>query len=200
MNIPSIAIEQADRGNAGDHGSAHGLGMLFVSLFALLLSSIAAADGTPRDQFAVWAIGLPNGYVIMEHQAPTVQVTTDDVARGAIDVDNGTRIVITTIEPSGAAVEFRSSSKLFSAVRIDGIGSSVHLGRVGGTIVETQAAIGRRVVTVNYRFTLAPDTAPGTYAWPLAMVVRAPAPRNFTLLAEARQPRDHVVADRYASQ
>ena len=160
--------------------------MPFAILCALLLSEIAAADGSARIPSAVWAIGLPNGYVIMEYQAQAVRVTADDVARGVVDVQSGTRVVITTTEPSGIAVDFRWPGKLFRAVRIDGIGSSVQFGPAGGTIVESQATAGRRVVTVNYRFILAPDTTPGTYAWPLTLAVRAPALRDLASLTGAR--------------
>ncbi|MBI3919044.1 MAG: hypothetical protein HY322_18785 [Betaproteobacteria bacterium] len=153
-------------------------GILLLALFTMLLSGIATADGPPRIPSAVWAIGLPNGYVIMEHQAQAVRVTADDVARGVVDVQSGTRIVITTTEPSGIAVDFRSSGKLFRAVQIDGIGSGMQFGPAGGTIIESQATAGRRVVTVNYRLILAPDTTPGTYAWPLTLAVRAPARRD----------------------
>ena len=172
--------------------------MPFAILFALLLSDIAAADGGTLIPSAVWAIGLPNGYVIMEHQAQAVRVTADDVARGVVDVQSGTRIVITTTEPSGIAVDFRSSGKLLRAVRIDGIGRGTEFGPEGGTIVESQAAAGLRVVMVNYRFILAPDTTPGTYAWPLTLAVRAPARRDLasltgartTVTASARHPSD----------
>jgi len=166
-------------------------GMLLLALFALFAlftmfhSGFAAADSTPHGQFAVWAIGLPNGYVIMEHQAQAVRVTADDVMRGMVDVQSGTRIVITTTEPSGIAVDFRSPGKLFRAVQIDGIGSGMQFGPAGGTIIESQATAGRRVVTVNYRFILAPDTNPGTYAWPLTLAVRAPALRDLASLTGA---------------
>jgi hypothetical protein len=178
VNTQGIAIDQGVPERASCRASARRSGILIASLFALLLSGVAAADGSPPAPLAVWAIGLPNGYVIMEHQAQVVQVSADDVARGVLAVSNGTRIVITTTEPSGVAMDFRSSSHLFRAVQIDGIGRSVELGPASATIVESHAAAGRRVVTVNYRFALAPDTAPGTYAWPLELTVRSVATRE----------------------
>lgn len=147
----------------------------FSILFALLLSEFAAADSSLQAPLAVWAIGLPNGYVIMEHQTAAVQVTADDVARGVLDVQDGTRIAITTTEPSVVTLDFRIPGRLFRAVQVDGAGRSVQFGPPGGRIDETQAATGRRIVTVNYRFTLAPETTPGTYSWPLAMGVRTTA-------------------------
>ena len=186
MNLPHKSTQRAGHEETGCSAAARRIAMPFAILFALLLSEIAAADGSARIPSAVWAIGLPNGYVIMEYQAQAVRVTADDVARGVVDVQSGTRVVITTTEPSGIAVDFRSPGKLFRAVQIDGIGSSVQFGPAGGTIVESQATAGRRVVTVNYRFILAPDTTPGTYAWPLTLAVRAPARRDLASLTGAR--------------
>jgi hypothetical protein len=178
MDTPATETVQADRQRAGYPTAAWRHGILVASLSALLFSCVAAADEPPSTPLAVWAIGLPNGYVIMKHQAPAVHVTADDVARGVVDVKSGTRIVITTVEPSGIAVDFHSPGKLFRSIQIDGIGGSAHFGPAGGTIVESQAAVGRRVIAINYRFTLAPDTASGTYVWPISIAVRHPVPRD----------------------
>ena len=147
---------------------------VLVGLACALAAGIAAADGTSGGRFAVWAIGLADGYVIMEHQAPTIHVTADDVAQGVVQVRGGSRLVIATDSPAGYIVDFHTRSAWFKAVEIDGIGSAVELGPAGGTVVQRDAAAGRRVIAVNYRFVLAPDATPGTYAWPLDMIVRAP--------------------------
>ena len=147
---------------------------VFVGFACTLAAGIAAAGDTSRGQFAVWAIGLPDGYVMMEHQAPTIQVTADDVAKGVVQVRGGSRFVITTHTPTGYTVDFFTGGALFQAVGIDGIGCAVELGPTGGTVVQQEVAAGRRVVAVDYRFVLAPGTTPGTYAWPLEIVVRGP--------------------------
>jgi len=172
MNQTRIPTQNAGHGNTGYLARGRRFGELIASLFAFLLSGIAAADGTPRGQFAVWAIGLPNGYVIMEHQASAVRVTDDDVARGVLDVQNGTRIVITTTEPTAVVLQVRSPDHPFRAVQVDGIGGSAVPAPTGNIFLESQPATGRRVITVSYRFLLAPDATPGTYAWPLAIAAR----------------------------
>ena len=145
---------------------------VFVGFACTLAAGIAAAGDTSRSQFAVWAIGLPDGYVMMEHQAPTIQITADDVAKGVVQVQGGSRFVITTRMPTGYTVDFFTRGALFQAVGIDGIGRAVELGPTGGTVVQQEAAAGRRVVAIDYRFVLAPGTTPETYAWPLALAVR----------------------------
>lgn len=145
-------------------------------LACVLASGIATADDPPRAGFAVWAAGLPNGYVVMERQAAAILVTEADVANGAVHVPDGSRLVIATDSPSDYAVDFTTRSAMFRSVQIDGVGRAVELGGAGGTAVSREASAGRRVVTISYRFLLAPDVVPGTYAWPLRMAVRGAAP------------------------
>jgi hypothetical protein len=135
--------------------------------------AVTADDSPPRVPFAVWAIGLPNGYIIMEHQVAVLHVTADDVARGALQVRDGSRLVITAHSPTGYVVQFSARGKWFQSVQIEGIGSPVDLGGIGGSVVQRETAAGRRFVPIHYRFILAPGTTPGTHAWPLQVAVRA---------------------------
>jgi hypothetical protein len=151
------------------------------ALFALAcgLGSAAAAadDGTPAGRLAVWAIGLPHGgYVVMEHQTPAIHVTAADVAKGVVEVSGGSRFAITTRAPAGYTVNFATRGALCRTVTVDGIGRTTNLGPGGGMAVQREAAAGKRVVAVNYRCFLAPDAAPGSYPWPLEMVIREIAP------------------------
>ena len=130
----------------------------------------AAAGGTLQ----VWAIGLPNGYVIMEHQASVLEVSAQDVANGVVEVRGGSRLVITLKSPAGYAVHLRSHSGLVQAASIEAIGRTVEMEANGGVLVQREAPAGRHVVAIDYRFVLAPDAVPGTYAWPLDLAVRAP--------------------------
>ncbi len=166
---------------------------VLAALACALAPGVASAGDTSRGQFAVWAVGLPSANFIMEHQAAVIQVTPEDVARGVVQVRGGSRLVITADSPTGYAVDFYTVGKLFQAVQIDGIGSAVELGPKGGTVVQQEAAAGRRVVAINYRFFLAPDATPGTYAWPLELAVRRVVTSDVQLLAKDRR---HVTLSR----
>lgn len=158
-----------------------------VALACALVAGMAAADDTPRRQLAVWAIGLPSANFIMEYRAAVIHVTAEDVARGAVEVRGSSRLVMTTDSPTGYAVEFSSRGNLFQAVRIEGTGSAVELGPMGGTLVQREAARGRRVIALNYRFLLSPGTTPGTYPWPLDLAVRGTAVGDLQYLVGNRR-------------
>ena len=141
-----------------------------AALACAVSSGSAVADGTLQ----VWAIGLPNGYVVMEHQARVLEVSAEDVASGIVEVRGGSRLVITLKSPAGYAVHLRSHGGLVQAASIEAIGRTVELKSDGGVLVQREAAAGRHVVSIDYRFVLAADTVPGTYDWPLDLAVRAP--------------------------
>jgi len=173
--------------------AARRLRMLCGGLFCLVFTGIAAAQDTPGTPPIAWAIGLPDGYVIMEHQASTIEVGAADAARGVVEVRGGSRLVITLHAPSGYAVDFRTRGTVFQPIEIDGIGAVVELSPHGGTVAQRQSA-GRRVIEINYRFALAPGTAPGTYAWPLDLAVRSPVTVDLQHLARNR--RDATLSGR----
>jgi len=149
---------------------------IVIALACAIASSIAAAGGP---QLAVWAIGLPNGYIVMEHQAQTLEVTSEHVAQGFVPVPAGTRFVVTTRSRSDYALHFAPRGRLFRSVRIEGIGNPAELGARGGMLTERDAPIGKTKVAVNYRFELAPETTPGSYPWPLEIVASSALPEGF---------------------
>jgi hypothetical protein len=137
----------------------------------LCAGAALAQDGAARP-FAVWAIGLPHGFVTMEHQVSSIEVTADDVARGEVRVRHGSRIVITTRRPASHAVEFRNLGTFARSVSIEGFARAVEVETSG--VALTHAVAARQVFELGYRFVLTPEVVPGTYAWPLEIAVRRP--------------------------
>ena len=156
------------------------LARVSVALACALAAAVADADGSAGGRLAVWAIGLPHGYVVMEDQTPTLHITAEDVARGVVEIPAASRFAITTHAPVGYMVDFVAArGSLCEQVVVEGMGSPARLGPRGGTVVQRDAAAGRRTVTLNYRCTLAAGASPGSYPWPLEMVVREIAPGDY---------------------
>ena len=149
---------------------------ILLGVACALVTEAAAAEGPA---LAVWAIGLPHGYIVMEHQAKVINVTSEDVARGFVQVAGGSRLIVATRTQGDYALHFARRGALFRSVKIEGIGRTVELGAQGGTIVQRDVPAGKVVVAVNYRFQLAPTMVPGTYAWPLEVVARHALPDGF---------------------
>ena len=158
-----------------------------------LVTGSALAEGPT---LAVWAIGLPHGYIVMEHQAKVIDVTSDDVARGFVQVAGGSRLIVATRSQGDYALHFVRRGALFRSVKIEGLGRTVELGAQGGTVVQRDVPAGKAVVAVNYRFQLAPATVPGTYAWPLEVVARHALPEGF--IASSPHPEPITLSERAA--
>lgn len=117
------------------------------ALACALPAGIALADGGARGQFPVWAIGLPNGYLVMDRQSRVIQVTTDHRARGAAKAP-GDALVTNQVPPARVA-DIQVSGALIRAVGIDGVGQVMELAAAPGTPGqgETAATVpGARVV------------------------------------------------------
>ena len=130
----------------------------------------------------MWAIGLPHGFVAMEHQVSSIDITADDVARGEVRVRAGSRIAVTTRQPTSHAIEIRARFTFASATSIQGLSRTVDLGVSETAVVHMHAISGRQVFELDYRFALMPGVIPGEYAWPLQIAVR----RTFEQSAAAR--------------
>ena len=161
-------------GNMSTLLSKENLGRLrsLVGAVLALVSCFAVAEGTARGSFAVWAIGLPNGYIIMEHQETVIYVTAADVARGVVEVRGGSRYTVMTHAPGRYSLSLFHRGALFQSVHIAGLNRAAVLGPVGALVAHQDVEAGGRVISLDYRFTLAPGTTPGTYAWPLELAAR----------------------------
>ena len=136
-----------------------------------LVPSIAVAQGASAP-LAAWAIGLPDGYIIMEHQENVIHVTAADVARGVVEVRGGSRFVVTAHSASSYSLNLFHRGALFQSVHIAGLNRAAALGPAGALVAHQDVEAGRRVISLDYRFMLSPGTVPGTYAWPLELAAR----------------------------
>ena len=165
-------------------------------LLGVACTFVAGGAAAQGPTLAVWAIGLPHGYIVMEHQANVINVTSDDVARGFVHVAGGSRFIVVTRSQGDYALHFARRGALFRSVLVEGLGRTVELGAQGGTVVQRDVPAGKVVVAVNYRFQLAPATVPGTYAWPLEVVARHALPEGF--VASGPNPGPIALSERAA--
>lgn len=103
------------------------------------------------------------------YQARDLIVTSDDVARGYVDVPAASRFEITNRAP--CMFDFRKAGNLIRSFRITLPEGSAQFGAEGGTLLQKSRGAGVERVDVSYRFDLAPDVKPGTYGWPLSLTV-----------------------------
>ncbi len=105
-------------------------------------------------------------------QRQITAITDADVLRGYVEVPTGSRLRISSNNPAGYFIDFFTRLPIFRSVRVSNSNGSADLGPDGGTIIE-RGQHGRNLpLDLSYRFMLASNATPGTYAWPLALNVR----------------------------
>lgn len=120
----------------------------------------------------VGATVLPHAAVTSALQPSAIVVSASDVQRGYVDVATPTRLVVSSSDPRGFAIEVRLTEGLITAVSVRGTGADVAFGRDGGTIVQRRLYGRAFPVTLTWRLVLATGLTPGRYPWPLQLAVR----------------------------
>jgi hypothetical protein len=107
-------------------------------------------------------------------QPATLRITAEDAAAGEVRVD-GVEALVVVNDPRGYVLQATLSGP-FSAATIEGFAAPVQLGN-GEATVPMPSMVGKhrpQPRRIHYRFDLAKGTAPGVYAWPLALAVATP--------------------------
>jgi hypothetical protein len=143
------------------------------------LTTLAASTISPhlhaaalKSQIAVTAYVPAQAVAQVVQQPSELTITGADIARGYVDVAVGSQLRVTSNNPAGYIVDFFSRLPIFTSVRVSAAGGSADLGPDGGAIIE-RGRQGRDLpLNLSYRFNLAAQVQPGTYAWPLTLNVR----------------------------
>jgi hypothetical protein len=133
---------------------------------------MGAAGAAPEAALLVGATVLARATLGAAAQPATLVVSAQDVRQGYVDSPAPTRLLVSSNDPSGFAIDIWPVSELFTAIRLRGADVFVTLGRDGGTIVERSRRGRLLPMSLAWRFELAPGTLPGVYPWPLQVSVR----------------------------
>ena len=143
---------------------------MFAGLFPGARPLIGQAEAAEaRAYMAVTATVVDTVNIRTMHQAQSLVVTAQDVARGYVDVSAGSRFEITHRGP--CMFEFRPLGTIFRGVKVSGGEGAAEFGAEGGTMLQKTSGGAAAPVAINYRFQLAPGVAAGAYNWPLSLTV-----------------------------
>lgn len=138
-----------------------------AAAFALCASpETARAASVGSSTIRVTANVLPYLRLQLVKQVSTLDVTTEDIARGYIDVPAATHLMAKTNDRNGFSLSFDARSNVFRRAQVTGLARGLDLGPEGG--MAHQPFTGKQMLMrLSYRFFLAPEVAPGSYPWPL---------------------------------
>jgi hypothetical protein len=105
----------------------------------------------------------------VESQPPSLVLTETDLARGYVEVPAVSRIRVRSNDPDGYLLAFDVTAGPFTAIEVTGLGPAARISANGGWLARPFAGTQPVTSELTYRFLLASDVRPGTYAWPVAL-------------------------------
>jgi hypothetical protein len=132
-----------------------------------------AEAGQSRAAMQVSVMVVANAKIQSSYQATQLKISEADVARGYVEIPGASRFSVATNSRTGYLMEFQPVGNIFQSVQVAGLGNAVQLGADGGAIVQRGPSSPALTHELSFRFTLAPNTSPGLYPWPLQLSVRA---------------------------
>jgi hypothetical protein len=147
---------------------------LLVMGFVLAIAAVGvhaeSVTGTPRAQAGIDVRIVIPAFVRTSSQSdPTeVPIADADVARGYVDLDEASSLVLTSNSPTGFTMAVAFDERLVSrvAVRIDG---RVLEAAAPGEIHVASRMIVDKALRVGYRLFLAPGASAGVHRWPVML-------------------------------
>ena len=147
---------------------------LLVMGFALAIAASGAhaetATGTSRAQAGIDVRIVIPAFVRTSAQSDPAEVPIGeaDVARGYVDLDDATSLVLTSNSPTGFTMAVAFDERLVSrvAVRIDG---RVLEAAGPGELHVASRMIVDKALRVGYRLFLAPGASAGVHRWPVSL-------------------------------
>jgi len=111
----------------------------------------------------------------MQRRIGVAAICTIAVSSIQHDVEAAARsqVQVSANNPEGYAVDFFPRVAIFKSVTVSSSSAKAHIGEEGGTMIVRGQHGHKMPLDLSYRFELHENLAPGTYAWPLAVSVRA---------------------------
>jgi hypothetical protein len=157
---------------------AYGLHLqqMFVAaaLSALVsISAVGQVEAGPSGNVSsatvhVSATVKPVAKVTVLYQLPQLEITSQNIAQGYLEIPNASRLEVRSNSPSGYLLSIENQGGPFRDVIVSGLGGEVQLNRGTGWILMPYAPM-PNTMEVSYRIMLADDARPGFYPWPFQL-------------------------------
>lgn len=103
------------------------------------------------------------------HDPRALALAPEDVARGYVDVEQGTSLLLTSNTRAGFAVSIAADPAIVSRVVARFEGQSLESAAPAMTLHVDAPQLLREPVVIRYRLFLAPGALAGSYAWPVRL-------------------------------
>jgi|SRR5438132_1297680 len=137
-----------------------------ILLLAAIVLAPSVMAGSSSAQMNVSVQVIARTIVTVDNQPASVDITAADVARGYIDLPQSVAFRVRSNAVNGYTMQFEPVGYPFAQAQVSW-GSNMATVGADGTWLTRPYQQGTTLGNLNVRLTLAPDTAPGSYSWPV---------------------------------
>ncbi len=140
-----------------------------VTTILLVTALVAAAPLVAASKSASLTVSvevIARTIMTVDSQPTAVEVTSNDVALGYVDVPQAVAFRVRSNAANGYTIQFQPVTGPFSRADVNWGNAQVTVG-ADGAWLSAPYRQGTSAGTFNVRLTLAPGTQPGRYAWPV---------------------------------
>lgn len=140
-----------------------------VTTILLVTALVAAAPLLAASKSASLSVSVEvvaRTIMTVDSQPAAVEVTSNDVARGYVDVPQAVAFHVRSNAANGYTVQFQPVSGPFSRAYVNWGNAQATVAADGAWLSQPYQQ-GTMTGTFNVRLALAPGTQPGNYAWPV---------------------------------
>jgi hypothetical protein len=137
----------------------------------MTLSAMNEAEAAPSGKTATATVQTtafvrPVAQARMLYQQPQLEITSQHVAQGYIDVLHASRIELRNNSPSGFILTIENQGEPFRDVYVNGFENQIQLNSGTAWVLMPYIPV-PKTLDLSYRFVLSENARPGSYPWPL---------------------------------
>ncbi len=137
----------------------------FLAFLAVIISAPLSAASMSA-QLSVSVQVVARTILTVDTQPSTVQITSEDIARGYIDVPQSVAFRVRSNAANGYNVQFEPIGYPFRSAQVNWGTTMATVGSDGAWITRSYQQ-GTTAGSLSVRLNLAATTAPGSYPWPV---------------------------------
>ncbi len=142
-----------------------------ITLLAALSENVFA--GSKSAILQVTTRVLPVAKYSILYQTDNLIITETDIKKGYIDVQKAMVLSIKTNSANGYILLFSVGSSVANELTVFDGNNAYKFSEAGGEVPMPYQGKNSVIKKLSFRFRLSPDSRPGTYQWPVAVMVTA---------------------------
>jgi len=147
--------------------------IVISAILLFLVNVIDVSAGNKVENINVTTKVIPFVKYEIIHQEKKLVITEGDIIRGFVDTQRALIFSVRTNSSNGYLLAFSAGNNLFKEARVFNEKNSYRLSASGGELFFPYQGMNYVTKELSIRFYLSSNTRPGSYEWPLSLMITA---------------------------